>query len=64
MADAHLAIWRLARRPPDWHFDDAGIEQLHNSLAVNLTDEVRALRDRGIAEYIKSSVAGKRAEGG
>jgi hypothetical protein len=50
----------LVRRPPDGHFDDAGIGRLHESLQANITDEVRAQRDRGIAEYIKSSLAERR----
>jgi hypothetical protein len=49
----------LVRWPPEGHFDDVGIEQLHKSLPGNTTDEVRTLRDRGIADHIWSSITGK-----
>jgi hypothetical protein len=56
-------VWpsgRFVSWPPAVHFDDLGIERLHYSLRANVTPEVRALRERGIAAFIRSSVAGSR----
>jgi hypothetical protein len=44
----------LVTWPPERYFDNAGIGRLHESLQTDVTDEVRAVRERGIAEHIRS----------
>lgn len=51
----------LVTWPPEHYFDDAGIGHLHESLRADVTDDVRAVRERGIAAFIRSSIAGKRS---
>ncbi len=51
------SIWpagRMVKWPPKRSLEDAGIGQLHESLQSDMTDEVRAVREGGLNEYIRS----------